>query len=77
MYLKLRKFVEDNINKLNWSMLSVNLNAIALLEANQDKINWGGISSNSNIFEYDYQAMKKHMYSSGLCKELIANRFVP
>ena len=39
-YLKLRKFVKDNIDKLDWGQLSSNEDAIALLEANQDKISW-------------------------------------
>lgn len=37
-----------NIEKLDWKMLSVNVNAIDLLEANKDKINWKYLSKNSN-----------------------------
>jgi len=48
-----------------------------ILEANPDKIYWWNISSNPGIFEYDYEAMKNHMYGSGICEELMANRFHP
>ena len=37
-----------DIEKLDWKMLSVNANAIDLLEANKDKINWKYLSKNSN-----------------------------
>ena len=37
-----------DIEKLNWKMLSVNVNAIDLLEANKDKINWKYLSRNPN-----------------------------
>ena len=47
-YLKLRKFVEDNIDKINWTSLSINPNAIQILKENQDKIHWGALSTNQN-----------------------------
>ena len=37
-----------DIEKLDWKMLSVNVNAIDFLEANKDKINWKYLSKNSN-----------------------------
>jgi len=37
-YFKLRDWID--IDKLNWNILSYNLNAIKLLEENPDKINW-------------------------------------
>jgi len=40
-----------DINKLNWSNLSSNPNAIELLKENQDKINWNEFSYNINIFK--------------------------
>jgi hypothetical protein len=44
--LKLRDWVD--INKINWSLLSKNPNAIELLKENQDKINWVWLSFNPN-----------------------------
>ena len=69
--------LEQNPDKIDWDYLSRNENAIHLLEQNQDKIWWDYLSLNPNIFEYDYQAMKDHMYGSGICEELMANRFHP
>jgi len=40
-----------HIHKLVWDELSLNPNAIYLLEKNQDKINWDSFSSNPSIFE--------------------------
>ena len=37
-----------DIKKLDWEYLSINPNAISLLEANQDKINWHLLSGNPN-----------------------------
>jgi len=37
-----------NINKLDWDILSINPNAIHLLEQNMDKINWSNLSKNPN-----------------------------
>ena len=42
---KLRDWID--IEKLNWNMLSLNPNAIELLEQNEDKINWYVLSYNS------------------------------
>jgi hypothetical protein len=33
------------IDKINWDMLSLNFNAIDLLEENEDKINWNATSN--------------------------------
>ena len=43
-----------------WSSLSSNPNGIKLLEQNQDKISWSDISNNTEIFELDYNGMKKN-----------------
>ncbi len=43
---KLKSFIDED--KINWRWLSVNPNAIHLLEANQDKIDWDGLSVNPN-----------------------------
>ena len=37
-----------NIDELDWDWLSINPNAIHLLEKNMDKINWEEISRNPN-----------------------------
>jgi hypothetical protein len=47
--LKLRDWV--NINKLDWCWLSLNPNAIELLQENKNKINWDVLSLNPNAIE--------------------------
>ena len=53
--------MENNINKIDWSGLSRNINAINLLNQNTDKIDWYALSSNENIFELDYLSFKNRM----------------
>ena len=65
------------MDRINWTRLSMNPNAIPLLKRNFGRIDWKGISHNPSIFEYDYDAMKERMYGSGICAELMANRFHP
>ena len=73
MATKLLNWID--INKLRWSVLSSNPNAIHLLEANQDKIDWWALSKNPAIFQYDYDAMRERC---GVFKEdLIKDRFHP
>ena len=43
-FLKLHDWVEED--KINWSWMSGNPNAIHLLEANPNKINWDQLSGN-------------------------------
>lgn len=43
---KLRDWIDAN--KLEWGLLSMNPNAIHLLEKNKDKINWFYLSRNPN-----------------------------
>ncbi len=43
---KLRNWID--VNKLNWYVISGNLNAIHLLEQNLDKIDWDYLSGNPN-----------------------------
>ena len=43
---KLRNWI--NIDNLDWLYLSLNPNAIDLLEKNQDKIDWSYLSENPN-----------------------------
>lgn len=45
--------LENNLDKINWSNLSLNQNAIHILEKNLDKIDWSYLSSNTSIFEPD------------------------
>lgn len=59
---KLRDWIDEN--KLNWSTLSSNENAIHLLEANPDKINWNWLSYNSNavhLFKENKNKRRKHI----------------
>ena len=46
MIYKLRDWIDTN--KIRWSLLSLNPNAIHLLEKNVDKIDWNRLSSNPN-----------------------------
>ena len=66
---------EQNIDKLNWLILSSNPSAIKLLEKHQEKIHWEYLSLNPNIFEYDYKYMSEKclIYK----EELMKNRFHP
>jgi hypothetical protein len=43
--------LEENLDIINWDILSGNPNAIHLLEENLDKINWRLIWENPAIFE--------------------------
>jgi hypothetical protein len=45
-FLKLRKWIP--IDKVNWEGLSMNPNAIHILEKNLDKVNWCWLSENPN-----------------------------
>jgi len=54
---KLRDWID--INKIDWTALSLNRNAIYLLEQSQDKIDWSLFSSNRSIFEIDYTSLNK------------------
>jgi hypothetical protein len=47
--LKLRDWID--IDKINWSSLSSNLNAIELLKENKDKTDWKNLSLNSNAIK--------------------------
>ena len=49
---------EKNPDKINWSFLSRNSNAIHLLEDNPDKIDWYELSRNQSIFKLDTNSMK-------------------
>ena len=68
---KLRDWID--LEKLDWSLLSSNPNAMELLETNQDKIHWYNLSFNPSIFKLDYKAMRKNnqeMYEE-LIKEVM------
>jgi len=67
--------LEQNLDKVDWELLSDNPNAIHLLEQNLDKVDWGILSSNPDIFEYDYEAMKKTR--DPINHELMIERFNP
>jgi hypothetical protein len=73
---KLRPWV--NVDKLNWTVLSANPNAISLLERNPEKIDWTGLSGNPNAisFTYDYVELKRRMKET-IAEDLMKNRFHP
>jgi hypothetical protein len=43
--------LEQNREKINWSNLSYNKNAIDLLKKNPEKINWNNLSMNKNAID--------------------------
>ena len=45
---KLRPSVKENIDKIDWTNLSFNPNAIHILEKNLDKVSWYCLSENPN-----------------------------
>jgi hypothetical protein len=63
------------MDKIYWSYLSINPNAIELLEKNMDKINWCNISINPSIFQLDYDAMRKN--NEKIYEELIKEVMKP
>jgi hypothetical protein len=54
---KLREWVQ--IDKLVWSQLSRNSNAIHILENNLDKVDWVGLSTNPNAIQLLEQNLDK------------------
>ena len=66
---KLKDWV--HINDLNRDGLSLNPNAIYLLEQNPDKIYLSNLSSNPSIFELDYVFLKNrcNLYLEELIKK--------
>jgi hypothetical protein len=64
--------LEKNIEKIDWSTLSLNPAAIHLLKQHPERINWSNLSKNPAIFEYDYKNMNQPF-----TEELMANRFHP
>ena len=60
-----------NMDKLEWSMLSGNPNAIDLLEKNPEKINWRCLSLNSNAIHLLEKNPEKICWSV-LCRNLNA-----
>jgi len=67
------KLLKDNLDKLknNYKVLSYTKNPyiIDLLKDNQHLIYWDGLSDNPNIFQLDYEQMKKNF--EPLAKEII------
>ena len=57
------KLLEQNPDKIDWDLLSMNPNAMILLEQNQDKIHWVCFSCNISIFEkkINYQFLDERM----------------
>ena len=69
--------LKHNQDKINWSSLSENPNAIELLQCNQDKIDWTNFSRNPSIFEvqYDYRKVVENM--NKIKEELMMKMFHP
>ena len=66
------------MDKVNWDYLSLNPNAIHILEDNLDKVKWNFFSSNPNIFTYDYEAIHNVLYKEdGFVEEFIQKQFHP
>jgi len=55
--LKLKSFIPQD--KIDWSILSLNPNAIQLLEQQPDKIDWNMLSSNPNAIHLLEQNLDK------------------
>ena len=67
------------LEKINWTTLSSNINAISILEKNQDKIDWKILSGNPNIFccDYDYYKKRMDIYREELMKKVFhPNRLI-
>jgi hypothetical protein len=67
--------LEQNQEKINWRLLSVNPNAMHLLEQNQDQIDWDYFTANPNIFELDHDFFFRRM--NILREELMAKTWHP
>ena len=52
---KMRKcllpWIQNVKHQFNWSILSMNVNAIDLLEENREQINWPYLSLNPDLFD--------------------------
>ena len=48
IFMKLRELILIPFDDLDWDVLSLNPNAIPILEKNLDKVNWSNLSSNPN-----------------------------
>jgi hypothetical protein len=69
--------LEENPDKVDWISLSANPNAGHMLEQNLDKVDWEVLSGNPCIFGYDYDAIKRTFYESGIAEGIMADRFHP
>ena len=76
-FIKLRELILIPFDDLDWDVLSLNPNAIPILEQNLDKVRWRWMSANPNIFTYDYNAMKYRMFRGGIKEDLTKERFDP
>ena len=63
--------------EIDWCILSLNPNAIQLLEQNPEKIDWKLIWMNPSIFGYDYKEIRKWGYDTGIFEEMMAKIFHP
>ena len=54
-------YQKKNQDKIDWGCLSLNPNAIHLLEKNPDKIYWICLSKNEGTYELNYNFLKERM----------------
>ena len=72
--LKLYDWIDKD--KIDWDCLSLNPNAIHLLEQNLDKIRWYLLSRDPNIFDRDYIKMSE-MRTRIILEDLMKNALHP
>ena len=54
-------WIDKQREKINWETLSLNINAISILEDNLDKIHWRLLSLNKGRMEINYLYLKERM----------------
>ena len=52
------ELLEENMEKINWYVLSFNKNAIHILERNTEKIDYSNLSLNKNAIKLLFQATR-------------------
>ena len=53
--MKMNNRLRNNIDKIDWQLLTINPNVGDLIYENIDKINWFWISENPCIFDLNYK----------------------
>jgi hypothetical protein len=68
------KYYENNMDKMIWN-LEENDKAIGILEINKNNLHWDAIFANPEIFELDYNEIKKEMWKENGIKESLETYF--